>query len=154
MPEWEKIDFIATPPLVSPQRPSQLSLGITEADFAPETGTTPNDSPGTHSPVRTDSDDTIQPARKPSTAPTFTTDFTTDAAITAVTANLSRPKLRSSPTIQHSGATDQLTITRLAIHRQLRFLFICPLIYLLVWILPFVQHCLNYTDHYTAHPQF
>ena len=41
-----------------------------------------------------------------------------------------------------------------AIKRQLRFLFIYPVVYLFVWIIPFVQHCLLYNAAYRQNPNF
>jgi G protein-coupled receptor GPR1 len=49
---------------------------------------------------------------------------------------------------------DSMEATRTAIRRQLRFLFIYPLVYLLLWTLPFVAHCLSYSDHFVMHPIF
>ncbi|KAK3114012.1 G protein-coupled receptor gpr1 [Teratosphaeriaceae sp. CCFEE 6253] len=43
---------------------------------------------------------------------------------------------------------------RRAIQRQLRLLFIYPVTYIIIWIIPFVNHCLNYSDHYAQHPIF
>lgn len=40
------------------------------------------------------------------------------------------------------------------IKRQIRFLFVYPLVYLLTWIVPFVNHCLQYNDGYAEHPSF
>jgi G protein-coupled receptor GPR1 len=155
IPEWERIDFITKSPVVSPQRISELSLGIHAADFAREPGTRSNSVVDDHKcsvPRKTDS--TLSATRNNSTEPTFNTNFTSDTVVTAGTGQSSPSTLRSSPHLRQSGATDQLTITRIAIRRQLRFLFIYPLVYLTLWTLPFIQHCLNYTDYYTAHPQF
>jgi G protein-coupled receptor GPR1 len=154
MPEWEKIDFITSPPLVGSQRLSQLSLGITAADFACEAGKKPIEAEGGLSPVRRGSESPTHAARNASSALTLNTNFTTDTAVTDGTAHSSPPTMSSNRNVRRSGAADQLALTRIAIRRQLRFLFIYPLVYLLLWILPFVQHCLNYTDYYTAHPQF
>ena len=41
-----------------------------------------------------------------------------------------------------------------AIKRQLRFLFIYPVVYLIMWIIPFVQHCLLYNSTYRQNPNF
>jgi G protein-coupled receptor GPR1 len=153
-PGWEKIDFITTSPLVSPQRISQLSLDIEAADFALEAGTKPNESGSGLSPVGGESANTGQEARSDSTAPTFNTNFTSDTAVTAGTEISSLTTMRSNSTLRDSGTTDPLAMTRIAIRRQLRFLFMYPLVYLLLWVLPLVQHCLNYTNYYTAHPQF
>ncbi|RDW87977.1 hypothetical protein BP6252_00009 [Coleophoma cylindrospora] len=43
---------------------------------------------------------------------------------------------------------------RAAILRQLRLLFVYPLFYMLMWITPFINHCLNYTDYFAIHPAF
>jgi G protein-coupled receptor GPR1 len=154
MPEWEKIDFITSSPLVGSQRLSQLPLGITAADFACEAGTKPNEAEGGLSPVRRGSESPSHAARNVSSAITLNANLKSDTEVTAGTAHSSPPAMSSNPSVRRSGATDQLALTRIAIRRQLRFLFIYPLIYLLLWILPFVQHCLNYTDYYTAHPPF
>jgi G protein-coupled receptor GPR1 len=44
--------------------------------------------------------------------------------------------------------------TRIAIRRQVRYLFIYPLIYILVWSFPFASHALNYNNYYVLHPIF
>ena len=41
---------------------------------------------------------------------------------------------------------------RRAIQRQLRLLFIYPVTYIIIWIIPFVYHCFNYSDHFAQHP--
>ncbi|MCJ1351166.1 MAG: hypothetical protein MMC33_001148 [Icmadophila ericetorum] len=53
-----------------------------------------------------------------------------------------------------SGSVDHiLTKHRYqAIKRQLRLVFIYPLVYALLWIIPFAAHCLQYSDYYSAHP--
>ncbi|KIW63719.1 hypothetical protein PV04_08702 [Phialophora macrospora] len=49
---------------------------------------------------------------------------------------------------------DPLRKTRLAIRRQLRYLFIYPLVYTIMWSFPFAAHALNYNDYYVQHPIF
>jgi G protein-coupled receptor GPR1 len=44
--------------------------------------------------------------------------------------------------------------TRDKIRRQLRFLFIYPLVYIGMWIVPFVSHVLQYDDKFAANPPF
>ncbi|KAJ4989128.1 plasma membrane g-protein coupled receptor [Stagonosporopsis vannaccii] len=41
---------------------------------------------------------------------------------------------------------------RQRIHRQLRLMFIYPLVYTLMWLIPFAQHCMNYWDRYALQP--
>jgi G protein-coupled receptor GPR1 len=43
---------------------------------------------------------------------------------------------------------------RRAIQRQLRILFIYPIVYMLMWLIPFVSHCLSYSDRFAQHPIF
>jgi G protein-coupled receptor GPR1 len=43
---------------------------------------------------------------------------------------------------------------RRAIQRQLRILFIYPIVYMLMWLIPFVSHCLSYSDRFAQHPVF
>jgi hypothetical protein len=49
---------------------------------------------------------------------------------------------------------DPLTKTRIAIRRQLQYLFIYPLVYTIMWSFPFAAHALNYNDYYVQHPIF
>lgn len=44
--------------------------------------------------------------------------------------------------------------TRNKIRKQLRFLFIYPVAYMAMWILPFASHALQYNDYYAANPPF
>lgn len=50
--------------------------------------------------------------------------------------------------------TDPLKKTRTAIRKQLRYLFIYPLIYIIMWSVPFASHALNYNDYYISHPVY
>ncbi|KAI9679320.1 MAG: hypothetical protein M1817_005340 [Caeruleum heppii] len=52
------------------------------------------------------------------------------------------------------AAVERLRRTHGEIRRQLRLLFIYPLVYFLTWIPPFISHCLQYSDHYSQHPSF
>ena len=49
---------------------------------------------------------------------------------------------------------DPLRKTRLAIRKQLRYLFIYPLVYILLWSFPFAAHALNYSDYYVQNPVY
>jgi G protein-coupled receptor GPR1 len=51
-------------------------------------------------------------------------------------------------------AAAEMLRTRDKIRRQLRFLFIYPLVYIGMWILPFVSHVLQYDDKFAANPPF
>lgn len=52
------------------------------------------------------------------------------------------------------GGNDQLKRTRIAIRKQLRYLFIYPLVYIIMWSFPFAAHALSYSDYYVMHPIF
>ena len=64
------------------------------------------------------------------------------------------PKTRAPPESPPSAAARQLRRQRMRIHRQLRLMFIYPLVYTLMWLIPFVQHCLTYSDHFANNPVF
>lgn len=51
-------------------------------------------------------------------------------------------------------AAAEMLRTRDKIRRQLRFLFIYPLVYMGMWILPFVSHVLQYDDKFATEPPF
>ncbi|KAI9777415.1 MAG: hypothetical protein M1835_005243 [Candelina submexicana] len=53
-----------------------------------------------------------------------------------------------------NAATMQIRRRQKAINRQLRLVFVYPVTYCLAWFLPFVNHCLQYSDNYVAHPPF
>ncbi|MCJ1472317.1 hypothetical protein MMC13_000964 [Lambiella insularis] len=40
------------------------------------------------------------------------------------------------------------------IKRKLRLLFIYPLVYMLMWLIPFISHCLQYSDSYSKSPSY
>jgi G protein-coupled receptor GPR1 len=43
-------------------------------------------------------------------------------------------------------------LRRQTILRQLRLLFIYPVVYMVMWIMPFVAHAMSYSDYYAQHP--
>jgi G protein-coupled receptor GPR1 len=51
-------------------------------------------------------------------------------------------------------AVSEMLKTREKIRRQLRFLFIYPLVYTGMWIIPFVSHVMQYDDKYALNPPF
>lgn len=61
------------------------------------------------------------------------------------------PETPSNPRDQASRAINQ---RRRAIQRQLRLLFIYPVVYVMLWVIPFVVNIMNYTDYYAQHPIF
>ncbi|KAK5048895.1 hypothetical protein LTR84_005315 [Exophiala bonariae] len=53
-----------------------------------------------------------------------------------------------------NGGNDQLKQTRIAIRKQLRYLFIYPLVYIIMWSFPFASHALTYNNYYVMHPVY
>lgn len=68
-----------------------------------------------------------------------------EATATPVSSSIRTP----SPT---SPAQVCLAKQRQRIHRQLRLMFIYPLVYTLMWLIPFVMHCMNYWNKYALDP--
>lgn len=53
-----------------------------------------------------------------------------------------------------SHAQRHMMQERIRIHRQLRLVFIYPLVYILMWLIPFIYHCMTYKDYWAAHPLY
>jgi G protein-coupled receptor GPR1 len=149
-PEWEDVSFISAAPLKG--LGNRRTRSIATADFAPG----PSDSSSstqiqTHDPSIRSFRAHVDPAdssaqRKESEVPTLGTNFTGETRVSNATAQ----------TLGTTGTAPaaQLQDTRNAILRQLRLLFVYPVVYLLMWIFPFVNHCLQYSDYFAAHPPF
>jgi hypothetical protein len=67
---------------------------------------------------------------------------------------LQKPDFCSNPERRSRSETAFSSTPRhhLRIRHQLRLVFIYPLVYTLMWILPFVNHCTMYSDGYAQHP--
>ncbi|KAK5745976.1 G protein-coupled receptor gpr1 [Elasticomyces elasticus] len=65
-----------------------------------------------------------------------------------------RASASAGSTTARDAATSVVKSRRRAIQRQLRLLFIYPVTYIIIWIIPFVGHCFNYSDYYAQHPIF
>jgi G protein-coupled receptor GPR1 len=148
---WDAMSFITARPL---QDLNTQPQGITSEDFAQEAEST--GSQETKVPARGlsasnggDQSDDRKPSEAPTTA-TMKTDFTGETAATRTTFNTTF----STADREKDGTTDHLRQTRQAIRRQLRFLFIYPMIYVIMWSFPFAAHALNYDDYFVTHPIF
>lgn len=60
----------------------------------------------------------------------------------------------SKPTVAANVVHDPLRQTRIAIRKELRYMFVYPAVYILMWSFPFAQHALYYNDYYVQHPIF
>ena len=63
-------------------------------------------------------------------------------------------KRTTKPSDTSQEPKDALKETRAAIRKQLRYLFIYPLVYIVMWSFPFASHALNYSTYYVQHPVF
>ncbi len=150
---WDALSFITARPLQDLSNVPQV--GVASEDVATEGGS--EGSQKTRVAPRNTSVSDIQGRsiaeedRKASEAPTMQTDHTGE---TVATNNTFNTRFSKMPEPERGGTTAQLRQTRLAISRQLSFLFIYPLIYILMWSFPFAAHVLNYDDYYVNHPVF
>jgi G protein-coupled receptor GPR1 len=135
-PEWKDVNFITTAPLKDVS--TKQSRGIMTADFAPAASEA---SYSTRVP-----EGLISSQRKESEMPTPSTDFAGETRISNGTAQIA--------CTAGAAAITQLQDTRNAILGQLRLLFIYPVVYVLMWVFPFVSHCLQYSDYFVVHPPF
>jgi G protein-coupled receptor GPR1 len=135
-PEWKDVNFITTAPLKDMS--TRQSRDITTADFAPAV------SEASSSPRVLE--DLISSQRKESEMPTLGTDCKGETRISNGTAQTARTA--------GAATTTQLQDTRHAILGQLRLLFIYPVVYVLMWVFPFVSHCLQYRNYFAVHPPF
>jgi hypothetical protein len=62
------------------------------------------------------------------------------------------PSSREETSSTTSPAQRHFKRRRRSMHRQLRLMFIYPLVYTLMWLIPFVHHCMNYSEHWANHP--
>ncbi|KPI39000.1 G protein-coupled receptor GPR1 [Cyphellophora attinorum] len=133
-PPWEAMSFITESPFASAAAPAAAS---------PNPKTSPTNSESSV----TDTSEAGDP-RKQSETPT---NFTNDTVVTHATFNTGA-NLKASGDPASNGTTDHLKATRAAIRKQLRFLFIYPIIYILMWTFPFASHVTMYSDNLVKHP--
>ncbi|ETN42168.1 uncharacterized protein HMPREF1541_04109 [Cyphellophora europaea CBS 101466] len=138
---WDSMMFLTQYSLDSTQRKSTAG-GNFAGTSSPEQA---NRSERTSNNTSASNDPSVE-GRKQSEAPTICTSFTGQTA--------SSPATCDNDAKGAAGTRDHLRETRAAIQRQLRFLFIYPIIYILMWVFPFANHAILYDDHYILHPPF
>lgn len=93
-----------------------------------------------------------------STAASMNSAATSDmplAVLSPITEHRSTSVIQEQSLMQEdNAATRAIVQRRRAIQRQLRLLFIYPVVYLIMWLMPFVAHAMNYSNHYAQHPVF
>ncbi|CAI6275947.1 unnamed protein product [Periconia digitata] len=51
-------------------------------------------------------------------------------------------------------AQRNLAQQRMRIHRQLRLMFVYPICYIIMWLIPFTNHCMMYYEDWATHPLY
>lgn len=155
---WDEVSFITAKPL---RHTSPRQSGIHSSDFAVPNQEQNNSRTSRNPSFRMDS--FAAQDRKPSACPTNASSYTGDTM--TVPSGEQTPKgngqhghhgsyFHKHPTPSQPRPNDPLKRTRSAIRRQLRYLFIYPAVYVLMWIFPFASHCLLYDDYYVQHPVY
>jgi G protein-coupled receptor GPR1 len=133
--EWKDVNFNPTAPLKDVS--TKQSRGITIADFAPAA----SEASSTRVP-----ENLISSQRKESEMPTLGIDFTGETCISN--------GIAQTACTEGAATTMQLHDSRNAILGQLRLLFIYPVVYVLMWVFPFVSDCLQFSNYFAVHPLF
>ena len=55
---------------------------------------------------------------------------------------------------QNTPSVHAMARSRRRIRKQLRLLFLYPVVYLLMWTIPLISHAFKYNDHYAKHPRY
>ncbi|GAM90175.1 hypothetical protein ANO11243_082150 [Dothideomycetidae sp. 11243] len=156
--------------MVTKKRPARLTVPVETNTPLPTDGSVLSHTPSTGyfdvelgktSPTsdttRGYSRDTLQhPVRSESTRP--------ETQLVSELASRTEHESDGHPTneMANGGALVQITSNpdatqqsrRRAIQRQTRLLFIYPCVYMILMVIPFIQHCFNYSDYYAQHPIF
>lgn len=157
---WDEVSFITSKPL---RASGSGQSGMHSSDFA--FGPTElNSQSGTRTPQARDPSHRLEvpplESRKSSNAPTTDSHISHLTGTTTTTTDphevnprqLSSAVQKLATTPRETKPKDPLKRTRRAIRKQLRYMFIYPALYLLMWIFPFAAHCTLYDDYYVQHP--
>jgi len=159
-------------PTHSPSPPLEVSASDIDSFVGPST---PQPLPNLASatPVSPRSQESVTPSRSRLTSwqdtfvrrfsPPHSYDDTTQPSVMDIHGILRHPDGSDSPPISRielvnsrgqNVADAEMVRTRDKIRRQLRFLFIYPLVYIGMWVVPFVMHVLQYDDKFATSPPF
>ena len=73
----------------------------------------------------------------------------------AILPDMPRVTIMTSVVSSASNAVDHaMRKRRRSIQRQVRTLFIYPVAYIVMWLIPWISHCLSYNDYLALHPIF
>ncbi|KAK6392927.1 hypothetical protein LTR65_003010 [Meristemomyces frigidus] len=152
-PDWSGTFGFSIEPLTGPRSAKspptsrrgsrQIGVGMAAEDFAPAP-------PMNLEPNRHRGSITTLGSVRSSTAPS-----TFEGA--AVLASIREDKRASASTKSSTPRDTAANLSRnrrRAIQRQLRLLSIYPIVYMILWTIPFVNHSLGYSEYYAQHPIF
>ncbi|KAK5110690.1 hypothetical protein LTR85_000751 [Meristemomyces frigidus] len=156
-PDWSCTFGFSTEPLTGPRSAKspptsrrgsrQIGVGMAAEDFAPPPNIDPNRHRGSITTLNS-----VRSSNAPSTfegaggaPPLASIREDKRASGSRASTKLSGP---------HDTAAQLSRNRRRAIQRQLRLLFIYPIVYMILWTIPFAYHSMSYSDHYAQHPIF
>ncbi|OCT44459.1 plasma membrane G-protein coupled receptor [Cladophialophora carrionii] len=145
---WDHMQFITSKPLEVPiaEMVDESEAGNMMArgsGWSGETHVPPTDRPGQPIPARETESKREADSQKPAGRPAIYGGL-----------NVTPDDQRMQSVNASARLDDPLRKTRMAIRKQLRYLFIYPLVYIIMWSFPFASHTLNYNDYYVQHPVF
>ncbi|MCJ1250875.1 hypothetical protein MMC30_008103 [Trapelia coarctata] len=170
-PAWEGYNFGGFEP-VSPLTEGTSTLRITQPDRRisttsssanaealrePSHSTTGSRSSGNYHIIKA-----LRDSRIKSFTPTSGSDARSSSKAENLPANV-QPAVDGAddlnPVLNRDTQADPVGVTSLRkrhkdIKRKLRLLFIYPIVYVVMWTIPFVSHCLQYTESYGTDPPF
>lgn len=135
---WENIGFITAPSAVQPDQAGRPADNDKWKHHRVDSGKEFLAPPSTGGNKRPKHDRTF------SASPTLGPGSTVDATASFTTAQ---------PQASEELPNDMRS-TRVAIQRQLRFLFIYPVVYICLWTPAFAFHCTQYNDYLAFHPPY
>ncbi|KAL2429762.1 hypothetical protein ABEF95_010972 [Exophiala dermatitidis] len=139
---WDYMNFITSKPLQA---------------MAPDHGTEQQDGAQSAGPGSAWSSETRTPLGDPSmklgASDAFRTESRKTSEVPAGSSFYHQPGISTALAVP-KDVNDPLRETRNAIRKQLRYMFVYPAVYVVMWSFPFAQHVLYYNDYYVRHPVF
>ncbi|KAK5939222.1 G protein-coupled receptor gpr1 [Knufia obscura] len=159
---WDEVSFITAKPLRDTSSPRP---GVQTSDFAWNVRDTSYSGTTSLPSTRKLSHqlDPLSPGgRKASNCPTMNSRYTGDTMTNSPQAHAGMQEEAEAPRKEpqpparpmQAKTKDPLRRTRKAIRKQLRYMFVYPAVYVLMWAFPFASHCLLYNDYYVTHPVY
>ncbi|KAK5023196.1 G protein-coupled receptor gpr1 [Exophiala sideris] len=135
---WDHMNFITSKALNTP-------VGTPAEDYPP---------PMEHRGSEWSGDTRIPPGRSSVRASVAEPHTSKPSSATAGTPKQLEIPPNDLPQTGNNDQNDPLKKTRMAIRKQLRYLFVYPLVYIIVWTFPFVAQIQLYNEYYVRHPVY